>query len=230
MVFDLDGLLVDSEPLWHRAERAVFARHGIALSVAQCRSTKGRFVGEVTAHWVRVFGRDDLDPGELAEEVVEAVAALLATEATQKPGVEAALRACEARGWPRAVASSSPRRLIEVALGAQGLSDRFALWCSAEEVGAGKPDPAVYLRAAEALGVPPGRCLAIEDSPTGVAAAKAAGMTCLAVPEERLGGEAVPVVWPVAPDAVLESLGSLAGWLVDQEARRQAALVARAGE
>lgn len=214
MIFDLDGVLVDSEPLWHQAERAVFARWGIHLSVAQCRSTKGRYLGEVVRHWLAVFDRVDLDPDQLADEVVEAMAGLLVGQGTLKPGVHAALAACQAAGWPLAVASSSPRRLIEAALAPHGLIEPFVALVSAEELPEGKPDPGVYLAAARALEVAPSRCLAVEDSPIGVAAAKGAGMTCVAVPEAEEGHRGPEDLgWSPAPDLVLSSLEELAACL-----------------
>lgn len=211
-VFDMDGLLVDSEPLWHRAEIAVFGRYGVELSEELCRTTKGMFVAEVARHWHARRPWAGPGPDEVAAEIVEAMAELLAAEATRLPGVGHALAFCRDRVGLVAVASSSPRRLIDVALEAVGLSDAFDVVHSAEHEPAGKPDPAVFLTTAALLGLAPRRCVVFEDSPAGVAAAAAAGMRCVAVPERR--AEPAPDAFAGA-DLVLESLGAL-----DQDAWR----------
>lgn len=204
-VFDLDGLLVDSEPLWHRAELAVFAAHGVPLTPELVRSTKGRYVGEVARHWYAVYGWDGPGPAAVAAEIVDAVDHLLATEGTLKPGAAGAVDACARRGLRLAVASSSPLRLIRRALERAGMLDAFEVLHSAEAEPAGKPDPAVYRTTAVRLGVDPRRCVALEDSLAGVASARGAGMACVAVPEGPVGDGAA---WATA-DLVLGSLAEL---------------------
>lgn len=185
VIFDLDGLLVDSEPLWHRAEIEVFGRYGVELTVDMCRSTKGRFVGEVTQHWYDQIGWLGPSPAVVAGEIVDKMEQLLATEVAMKPGVPDIMQWCRRRGLATAVASSSSRRLIAAALGRHQLQQWFDAICSVDDVGVGKPDPAVFLFAAGALGVVPDRCLVLEDAPVGAAAAVAAGMACVLVPEQR---------------------------------------------
>ena len=207
-VFDLDGLLVDSEPLWHQAEMEIFGRYGVPLTVELCRTTKGRFVGEVAQHWFDRFGWVGPSPADVAEEIVDRMDALLGAQVVLKPGAIDALGACARRGLRMALASSSSHRLIEAALGRHGLTDRFETICSAEDVGAGKPDPAVFLAAALALEVPAERCVVLEDSGAGVEAARAAGMACVLVPEERV--ELVETLGPAdRADVVLRSLVEL---------------------
>lgn len=207
MVFDLDGLLVDSEPLWRVAQVEVFGRYGVPLTDALCRTTKGRFVGEVAQHWHRRFGWSGPPPSAVAAEVVDRVADLLAERVALRPGAAAVLDWCEERGLVLAVASSSSHRLIEAALGRHGLRHRFTAVTSAEDVAAGKPDPAVYVAAARALCIPVGRCLALEDAELGAKAAVAAGMACVLVPDEGDEPAAAPV------DARLSSLAELpAAW------------------
>ncbi len=212
-VFDLDGLLVDSEPLWHRAEIEIFGRYGVQLTTDLCRTTKGRFVGEVAQHWFDRFGWAGPSPGDVADEIVDRMADLLRSEVALKPGALEALRTCAGRGLRLALASSSSHRLIDAALRRHGLEGRFEAVCSAEDVGAGKPDPAVFLAAASALAVAPERCVVLEDSQAGVAAALAAGMACVQVPEERAGGEEERIGGAGrragAADAVLPSLDRL---------------------
>ena len=202
-LFDMDGLLVDSEPLWRAAEVDVFGRHGLALTDEQCRSTQGMVIGEVTRYW---FGRAPWpgpSPEQVAEEVLDAVGMLVDRQASPMPGALDALASCRRRGMRLALASSSPRWLIDRVVVRLGLADAFDAVCSAEHEPAGKPDPAVFLTAAHALGVDPARCVVFEDAPAGVLAAKVAGMACVAVPE-RPGDAAV-----ARADIVLASLEDL---------------------
>lgn len=206
-IFDMDGLLVDSEPLWHRAEIAVFGRYGVALSDELCRTTKGMFVADVARLWHARSPWTGPTPEEVAAEVVDAVAALLADEAALLPGVHHALDFCARRVPQLALASSSPRRLIDIVLDRFALRDRFAVVHSAESERAGKPDPAIFLSTAALLAVPPHGCVVFEDAPAGVAAALAAGMRCVAVPERHAGSVGDRLH---GADAVLASLEDLA--------------------
>jgi len=204
-IFDMDGLLVDSEPLWREAEIEVFAELGLALTDEQCRQTQGKVVGEVVRMWFdrRPWAGRSVD--EVAQEILDRVESLVRSRAVAMPGALAALDACEARGMRLALASSSPYRLIDAVVGRLGLHGRFAVVHSATDEVAGKPDPAVFLTTARLLGVDPGGCVVFEDAPAGVAAAKAAGMACVAVPER-------PVLDPSrfeAADVTLDSLEAL---------------------
>lgn len=201
-IFDMDGLLVDSEPLWHRAEIEILGGLGVPLQVDHCRQTKGMFVGEVTRYWFERFPWDGPAPDEVGTAIVDRVIELVDHEGQLLPGVESAVNLCQARGLSLAVASSSQYRLIEWVLARFGLRDLFDLVHSAEDEPFGKPHPAVFLTTAERLGVQPQRCLVWEDSPAGVLAAKAARMACVAVPEE---GERGRPEFGIA-DAVLDSL------------------------
>jgi HAD superfamily hydrolase (TIGR01509 family) len=183
-IFDMDGLLVDSEPLWREAEIAIFGRLGVALTEELCLETRGMVLPDVTRHWFARYGWDGPSPDAVATEIVDAMAVLLSERAVAKRGVGQALSSCRARALHLAVASSSPFRLIEIVLHRLRLRDCFAVLHSAEREMAGKPDPAVFLTTAAMLDVAPRRCVVFEDSPAGVRAAAAAGMACVAVPEE----------------------------------------------
>jgi len=182
-IFDMDGLLIDSEVLWHEAEIEIFGGLGVPLDPTGCRSTKGMFVDEVAAHWHGHYPWEGPTPDQVAVQIVDRVIELIYAKGVLKPGAFHAIDLCAQRGWALAVASSSQYRLIDAALAHFGLRDRFALVHSAEDEDAGKPHPAVFLTAAAKLGAPPRRCLVWEDAPAGVLAAKAASMTCIAVPE-----------------------------------------------
>ncbi len=187
-IFDMDGLLIDSEVLWHEAEIEILGGLGVPLDPTGCRTTKGMFVGEVTAHWHELYPWDGPPPDQVAVAIVDRVIDLVYAKGVLKPGARHAIDLCASRGWPLAVASSSQYRLIHAALDHFELSGRFQLIHSAEDEDYGKPHPAVFITAAHKLGVPPGRSLVWEDAPAGVLAAKAATMACIAVPEAGEGG------------------------------------------
>jgi sugar-phosphatase len=216
----MDGLLIDSEVLWHEAELEILGdRLGVPLEQDGFRTTKGMFVHEVTEHWYGLYPWSGPSPAEVAVSIVDRVIDLILTKGSLKPGSLGAIDLCAARGWPLAVASSSEYRLIDAALEHFGLRDRFALIHSAEDEEYGKPHPAVYLTAASKLGAPPKRCLAWEDAPAGVLAAKAASMACIAVPES---GEGDDPAFGLA-DLVVDSLEDVDAAALDDIARRHLA-------
>jgi mannitol-1-/sugar-/sorbitol-6-/2-deoxyglucose-6-phosphatase len=182
-IFDMDGLLIDSEILWHEAEIEILGDLGVPLAADGCRTTKGMFVGEVTEFWHGRYPWAGPTPVEVAVTIVDRVIALLLAKGELKPGAEHAIALCAARGLPLAVASSSQYRLVEAALDHFDLRRHFALIHSAEDEEHGKPHPAVFLTAARMLGADPRRCLVWEDAPAGVLAAAASSMACIAVPE-----------------------------------------------
>lgn len=200
VLFDMDGLLIDSEPLWRRAEVEVFGGLGVALTEADCAQTTGLRLDDVVAFWrARQPWRGPSDAA-VADAIVDAMLARIAQEAEPMPGALAAVDAARAAGLPVAVATSSPRRLVPPCLEALGLTDKVAFWRSAQDEALGKPHPAVYLSAAAQLGLPPTACLAVEDSLTGLVAAKAARMPTAAVP---------------APEHRADPRFSLADWRLD---------------
>ncbi len=181
VVFDLDGVLLDSEPLHFRAASRVFARTGKVLTQALYRQFIGCGALETWTAWKATH--------ELGSSVAELIAEDEKARLNEiEHGVDAIGAAIElarrlaGSAMPLAIASSSTPATIDAELRALGIGDVFKLRASGEHVARSKPAPDVYLRAAELLGVPAGSCLAIEDSPVGVAAAKAAGMICVAVP------------------------------------------------
>jgi mannitol-1-/sugar-/sorbitol-6-/2-deoxyglucose-6-phosphatase len=183
VVFDMDGVLLDSEPIWRAVEREVFAGLGIEVTEAELMRTMGVRIADVVAGWYARHPWEGPTPQEVAEEIVERVADTIRREGRLNDGAVEAIDHFHGLGLPLALASSSPMRLIRAVLSMGGLEDRIDVVLTAEEEERGKPDPAVYLTAARRLGVAPERCLAIEDSLTGIRAAKAAGMVCIALPE-----------------------------------------------
>jgi sugar-phosphatase len=204
VVFDMDGVLIDSEPIWRRVEKDVFGRVGVAISDADLIETMGVRIGEVVDRWSERQPWEGLSPREVEETIVEAVAEAIASDGRLEEGVVEAIEYLDGLGLRLALASSSPMRLIAAVLSVDDLADRFEVVVSAEEEEKGKPDPAVYLSAARALGVSPERCLAIEDSVAGVGAAKAAGMVCVVVPDPLVPDEDF-----VEADLILRSMMEL---------------------
>ena len=182
-LFDLDGLLIDSEPLWRRAQVEVFGTVGLEITEAQCEETTGLRIDEVVQLRHRRHPWTTPSVVAVTEQIVERTIALLRASSTAKPGAAHAIALCAEAGMRLLVVSSSPTRLIEAALEHLGARERYEGIVSAEHEPFGKPHPGVFLSAASRLGVSPLDCLVLEDSLNGVIAAKAARMKCIAVPE-----------------------------------------------
>ena len=186
LIFDMDGVLIDSEPLWHEAEIATAGEAGLELTPEDCLQTTGLRVDEVVVWWCErhpaLVPRREI----LVASVLDRLADLVTRRGTPKPGVDEVLAFARSRGLRLALASSSPYRVIHAVLDALGLHSAFEVIHSAEEEARGKPDPTVYLTTARKLGIEPERCIAVEDSPNGLLSAKAAGMKCIVVPESAL--------------------------------------------
>lgn len=206
VIFDMDGVLVDSEPLWHEAEIAAFGAVGVRLTEADCLETTGLRVDAVAEHWFARRPWTGPSPREVAADVVARMARLLGAESEAKPGAVEAVRHLAGK-VPLAVASSSPEVLIEAVLARLDVRDAFQVVRSAEHEPFGKPHPGVYLTTAAALGIDPAWCLAIEDSGNGIRSAHAAGMRVVAVPDQLVAAEALALA-----EVVLLSLTLFPGW------------------
>ncbi len=177
----MDGLLVDSEILWHEAEVELLVPLGAPIDAGAARTTKGMFVTEVVAHYHALAPWPSPSVDAVAQQILDRVGELVEERGTLLPGATAAISLCESLG-PIAVASSTPMSLIVRTLSHFGLLERFEVIHSAEDEPRGKPDPGVFLTTASRLGVEPARCLVFEDSAAGVLAASKAQMGCVAVP------------------------------------------------
>lgn len=211
IVFDLDGVLVDSEPMWEDVRRSFVAEHGGRWPA----DAQYRLIGMSTAEWARYLSEEmhvGLPAAQVADAVIDEMAARYATRVPVLPDADAALHRLAGR-WRLGLASSSPRRLIDTVLAATGWQDLFETTVSTEEVARGKPAPDVYEAVAHRLGVPSASCVAVEDSGNGLLAAAAAGLTLIAVPNRRYP----PTAEALAHAAVV--LDSLAGLTPDVVAR-----------
>jgi len=181
-IFDMDGLLVNSEPFWRKAEMECFAKVGITLSEDDCRETMGFRLNEVVALW---YSRQPWQGASLADveaDIIETVSRYILEEAVPLPGVSEAIDICRKAGLKTAVASSSPMKLIESVVKRFDLESQFDCLHSAQHEEFGKPHPAVFIRTARTLGVKPEECVVFEDSFHGMVAGLAARMRVIAVP------------------------------------------------
>ena len=180
VLFDMDGLLVDSEPLWFEVERAVMARLGGQWGEADQRALIGGSLDR-TVSWLLAKAAAPASREDVARWLVAEMAALiLARGLPLQPGAGPLLAALDAVGVPCALVTASSRAIMDAVLTVTGLS--FDVTVCGEDVRRGKPDPEPYLLAAARLGVPAAGCVVLEDSPTGIAAARAAGCPVIAVP------------------------------------------------
>jgi HAD superfamily hydrolase (TIGR01509 family) len=210
VIFDLDGVLIDSEQVWDEVRRQLAEERSGRWSDTASRD----MMGMSSLEWSR-YMRDEVglveSPEEISAEVVRRLEARYRRELPLIAGSEQALERLSAR-WPLGLASSSNRELIDLVLQESGLGRFFRATVSSEEVPRGKPAPDVYLEAARRLGAEPTRCAAVEDSENGIHAAKAAGMRTIAIPNPRYppGAEAL-----AAADVVLASIDDLSPDVVD---------------
>jgi len=215
VIFDMDGVIVDSEPLWRIAEREVFAGVGLELTNADCEKTMGMRTDEVAAYW---YGRSPwrgLTPSEVEEMIEGRMLKLIAERAEAMSGLQHAISSARAAGLVMAIASSSTPVLIEAVLEKLGLESTFAVIRSAIEEDFGKPHPAVFLSTARLLGVEPDECVVIEDSVAGVRAARAAGMRVIAIPPGHLSDNAAYI----EADLELASLNEITAEMLVSPAR-----------
>jgi sugar-phosphatase len=183
VIFDLDGLLIDSEPLWQEAEILIFKRVNINLTHKLCLLTKGLRIDEVVNYWYQKYPWNNLTKKEVEELIIAKVIELIHLKGEPLAGVDKVLSFVRQKQVKLALASSSATIIIQAALQRLKLTDVFTEIYSAESELFGKPHPGVYLTTASKLNVLPQECLALEDSLNGVLAAKAAQMKCIAIPE-----------------------------------------------
>lgn len=190
VIFDMDGVLIDTEPIWRRAEIEVFGRVGLRLTEEQCMQTMGVRVAEVVGLWYSRHPWTGPSVADVTRQIEESVIQHVLEEGEPKAGVCEALAMVHAAGLPIAIASSSSEDLIRAVIERIKIGRYIQVTCSGDAEAEGKPHPAVYLTAARLLHVPPEECLAIEDSPNGVLSAKRAGMFCIVAPDPHLSADA----------------------------------------
>jgi beta-phosphoglucomutase-like phosphatase (HAD superfamily) len=210
VLWDMDGTLVDTEPYWFDVEFELVAEFGGAWTEADARSLVGFDLLD-SAHELRTRGSVDLEPVDVVERMLDGVIRRVADALPWRPGASELLAGCATAGIPCVLVTMSWRRLADAVI-ASAPHGSFVTSITGDEVSNGKPHPEPYLAAAAALGLAPADCVAIEDSPTGVASALAAGCATLGVPH----------VVPVAAAPGLALVDSLVGIEVDHLRRLRA--------
>ena len=183
IIFDFDGIIIDSEPLWVEAEMEVFRSVGVELTPLMCRQTTGLNTQDTIQYWYNVYKWTGKSAFQVYKEIMENMQNLILERVDLKEGFLDVLQIFVDRKIPVSVASSSPLKLITTALKKFHLFEYFKIISSSENEEYGKPHPALYLGAARKLGTDPVNCLAFEDSFNGGIAAKAARMKLVTVPD-----------------------------------------------
>jgi len=188
ILFDMDGVLIDSEPLWRKAEIEIFKKVAIHLTDEDCESTAGLRIDEVVDHWyskqpwTENVGLKKID---IENQIVDQLIEYIVQYGEPMPGVDEALSFIQQQRIPMAIASSSSYRIIEAVTDKLGIKDFFEVIYSAEEEEYGKPHPGIFLSAAKKMGTNPSACIVIEDSFNGIIAALGARMKVVAVPDRK---------------------------------------------
>jgi len=179
VIFDNDGVIVDSEPLHHLAEKQTMARYGVAITEDEFLKYVGIGTEQMFGDWIKKFQLTAADPTEMIERHQGTLMQLFIEQVQPTPNVVPFIQQLANKQYKLAVASSSQRALVEIGLRKYDLLNYFQVVVCADDVTNPKPDPELFLRAAEQLQVSPAGCLVIEDSAAGIQAAKAAGMYCV---------------------------------------------------
>lgn len=215
VLFDMDGLLIDSEPIWREAEKEIFSKVNITLTDEMCFKTVGLRIDEVVDFWHEQFPWESISKLEIKNQIIHKVIELITLKGKALPGVYETIKLFNEKKIPMAIASASSLSIIETVVHQLNISEYLSFVHSAELEEYGKPNPAVYLSAAKKLQLPSHQCLVFEDSFNGVIAAKAARMKVIAVPEDIHRGENKFF----AADLILQSLNdfNIAVWNKIQE-------------
>jgi HAD superfamily hydrolase (TIGR01509 family) len=182
VIFDMDGTLIDSEPMWKKAERQVFSSVGVKVTDELSSQTVWMTTREVTEFWFKHFPWSVRSLDQVENEVVERVAQLISDEGVALEGVQEILSFFQNKNFKIGLSTNAPFRLIPVVLKKLNIYHYFDATCSSEYEIKGKPDPAVYLTTAKKLNVEPSKCIAFEDSVSGIISANKANMRTVAVP------------------------------------------------
>jgi HAD superfamily hydrolase (TIGR01509 family) len=212
VIFDMDGVLIDSEPAWQQAEHQVMAELGVPLSFEDTEQTTGLRIDQVVHYWYLRHpwvAQGQYDNTLIANKIVALVAEDICLKGQAMAGVIEALTACQQLGLKIGLATSSSLAIITAVIAKLNIANYFEVRCSAENLTYGKPHPEVYLNCANALGLEPSNCLAIEDSFNGLIAARAANMQTVIIPAPHQANQAR---WAAAHHQ-LRDLTQLAGLL-----------------
>lgn len=184
VLFDMDGLLLDTEPLWGKSMWRVAEKHKIPITRDRFKETTGLRIHEVTDYWAIRYPWKGSSAAEVADEILDDIIDISKKEGRVMPGVPDTLELLRKNNIKTGLASSSPTRMIMALVTHFGIRDHFDCISSADEVDLGKPHPAVFMHCAKGLGVSPLECMVFEDSVNGMVAGKAARMKVVVIPDE----------------------------------------------
>jgi HAD superfamily hydrolase (TIGR01509 family) len=190
VIFDMDGLITDTEPLWKQAEKEIFGQYGLCLTDDLLRQVMGFRLNEVVAYWYQYQPWSNPDFEQTEHQIIQRMLELISNSATLMPGVLALLQYLRQHDKKMAIASSSSMELIHAVVQKLQIGSYFDLLYSAQFEPYGKPHPGIFITAAKQLDATPLMSMVIEDSINGVIAAKAAKMQCIAVPESATWDDA----------------------------------------
>ncbi len=193
VIFDMDGVIIDSEELWKKAENEVFSSVGVKLSDELCKITEAMTTSEVTSFWFEKYPWENKSLEEIEQGVISRVAHLIAEEGKAIDGIDKLIRDLKTKGYKIGLATNSPSCLIPVVLEKLAIDKYFDATSSAEHELEGKPSPDVYLTTAEKLNVKPENCVAIEDSHSGLLAAKKAGMKTVHINTNKQDSKSIEI-------------------------------------
>ena len=185
VIYDMDGVIINSEPLWREALIQCFNKVGFDFSQDKCRTTQGMRLIEVVEHWYNEQPWSGPTLEEVEQDILNRVTELILEKGIEMNGVQSSLNHFKNKGFKIGLASSSAISLIHAVLAKLDIADEFEVINSAEHLNYGKPHPEIFINTADQLGVNPRNCLVIEDSFHGVLAGKAALMKVVAIPDEE---------------------------------------------
>lgn len=189
VIFDMDGLLIDSEPLWNEAADEIFRQYGIRITTEQYSTTTGMRIKEFVLYWFRVNSIPAENAALAEEKIIQLVIDKVKAKGKTMQGLQHIFNFFISRQYKIGLASSSPMSLIDVVVDKLGIRNYLNAICSAAHLPYGKPHPQVYLDCAAALNSDPHECICFEDSFNGLIAAKAAGMKCVVIPAQHDSGK-----------------------------------------
>lgn len=183
-IFDMDGVIIDSEPFWRQAQIKILATYNVTITAEDCiQHSMGKRIDDIAFTWCRLFELE-VNPKSLEQEIIEAVVTLITTQGKAKKGLYELLDYLVKNKFHIALATSSSMPIITAVFNRLSLAPYFKIVCSADDEEYGKPHPAIYLKVAKTLEVDVNNCIVLEDSVTGMISAKAAAMETIVIPED----------------------------------------------
>lgn len=184
-IFDMDGVIIDSEPFWRQAQIKILSGYNITITAQDCiKHSMGKRIDDIASTWCDLYSLN-VDPKTLEQEIISAVAHLISTKGKAKEGLYELLDFLVKKNFNIALATSSSKPIITAVFDRLSIESYFHVVCSADTEEYGKPHPAIYLKAAKRLGVTPANCIVLEDSITGMISAKSASMETIVIPEDK---------------------------------------------